>query len=210
MKIFDVSLKISPEMIVWPGDPPVVLEPTSRLARGDHANVSRLTLGTHTGTHVDPPFHFIDGAPAVDELGLEQLVGDCLVVDARDVDREIHADAVARLVPAGTQRVLFKTRNSEIWSKPTPRFDEDYVAISVEGARALVRLGVRLVGVDFLSVERKGAPGHPTHVTLLEAGIVIVEGLDLSAVEPGAYRFVCLPLRIDGGDGSPARAVLIG
>lgn len=206
--IIDISLTISPEMVVWPGDPVVEVAPTSRLARGDHANVSQLNFGTHTGTHVDPPFHFIDGAPGVDALSLDQLNGECLVVDARGVARDIGAAEVRALVPAGTQRVLFRTRNSEIWASETQAFPEDYVAVTPEGARELVALGVRVVGVDFLSVEHKGAPGHPTHVALLEAAVIIVEGLDLSKVEPGSYRFICAPLKIRDGDGAPARAAL--
>jgi arylformamidase len=206
--IVDISLTISPEMVVWPSDPHVEIVPTSRLARGDHANVSQLKLGTHTGTHVDPPFHFIDGAPGVDALSLDQMNGECVVVDARAVARDIGAGEVRALVPMGAQRVLFRTRNSEIWARESPAFTDDYVAVTPEGARELVARGVRVVGVDFLSVEHKGAPGHPTHVALLEAGAIIVEGLDLSKVEPGPYRFICAPLKIKDGDGAPARAAL--
>jgi arylformamidase len=198
-------------MLVWPGDSPVAVEPTQRIARGDAANVSELHLSSHTGTHIDPPFHFIDGAPTVDQLPIDVLIGEATVVEIpasvgligpEDLDR-------AGLAP-GVTRVLFKTRNSDLWSRPDLAFPDEYVSVSPEGAGWLVDRGIRLVGVDFLSVERRGAPGHPTHVRLLEAGVVIVEGLDLRAVEPGSYQLICLPIKLAGGDGAPARAVLLG
>lgn len=208
MRVIDVSLGVSPEMLTWPGDPAVEVEPAKRLARGDSSNVSELRLGSHTGTHVDPPFHFIDGGPGVDALALDVLVGPAVVVDMRDVEETIGPKEVAR-VPAGAERVLFRTRNSDLWTRGRAAFPDGYVALSPEGARALADRGARLVGTDFLSIERRGSKGHPTHVTLLEAGVVIVEGLDLSAVEPGEYTLACLPLKVVGGDGAPARAVLI-
>lgn len=206
-RIIDITLSVGPRMLTWPGDPEVQVMPTSRLARGDHANVSQLRLGTHTGTHVDPPFHFIDGAPAVESLSLETLVGPALVADLRHVAREITPDHIDAIEPA--ERVLFRTRNSDLWARETIEFPDEYVHLTTEAARALVARGARLVGTDFLSIERRGAPGHPTHVTLLEAGVVIVEGLDLSKVEPGRYTLACLPLKVVGGDGAPARAVLV-
>ena len=207
-RIIDISLDVSPSMLTWPGDPAVGIDPAKRMARGDPANVSELHMGSHTGTHVDPPFHFIDGAPGVDALPLDAMIGPATVVDFTDVEHTIGPDEAAR-IPAGAERVLFLTRNSRIWENPSPSFPDDYVALSPEGARTLVERGVRLVGVDFLSVERRGAQGHPTHVALLEAGVVIVEGLNLSGVEPGPYTLACLPLKIVDGDGAPARAVLI-
>ena len=207
--IFDVSLSIGSAMLTWPGDPAVELDPAKRIAKGDSANVSELRLGTHTGTHVDPPFHFIDGAPTVEALDLGVLVGAAVVVDLQEAGASItpaELDAVA--IPDGTERVLFKTPNSRLWSETPVRFPDSYTALTPEGARWCVDRGIRLVGTDFLSIEQKGAPGHPTHVTLLEAGVIILEGLDLSAVEPGAYELVVLPLKIVGGDGAPARAIL--
>lgn len=207
MSVFDVSLAVGPDMMVWPGDPPVVVQEASRIARGDPANVSTLRLGTHTGTHVDPPCHFIDGAATVDEIPPDVFVGPAVVLDLGAVDREIvPRDLVA--LPEGTERVLFRTRNSDLWARGERKFPDDYVALGLEGARWLVSRGVRLVGTDFLSIEKRGAPGHPVHVALLEAGVVIVEGLDLHAVDPGDYTFTCLPLRILDGDGGPARALL--
>lgn len=209
-RIWDISLPIGPDMLVWPGDPPVRLLAALSIAAGDAANVSELRLGTHTGTHIDPPSHFIDDGAAADALPLDALIGEAVVVEVAEGAGTI---GPAELEAAGLleddTRVLFKTSNSAVWSRPRPEFPAEYVAVDPEGATWLVEHGVRLVGVDFLSVERQESPGHPTHLTLLGAGVVVVEGLDLSAVPPGRYTLVCLPLRIAGGDGAPARAVLL-
>ncbi|MGH9023398.1 MAG: cyclase family protein, partial [Acidimicrobiia bacterium] len=184
--------------------------PVSEIARGDAANVSELRLGSHTGTHVDPPRHFLDDGAGVDELSLEALIGPALVVDLTYAGGPLGPDDLDALdVPPGTERLLLKTSNSALWAEPRPTFPDRYVALSPEGAAWVVGRGLRLLGTDFLSIERKGAPGHPTHVALLCAGVVVVEGLDLSKVSPGPYTFVCLPLRVAGGDGAPARAVLL-
>jgi len=206
----DISLGISEDLLTWPGDPGISVEPTSRIARGDHANVSELRLGTHTGTHVDPPFHFVDGAPTIDEVSIEQLVGPAHVADLRGFEGSVGPDELDALkVPDGTERLLLKTDNSEIWRQPKPSFPDKYVNVAPKGAAWLVEHNFRLIGVDFLSVEEAHAPGHPTHKTLLEAGVVIVEGLNLGDVEPGDYDLICLPLKVVNGDGAPARAVLI-
>ena len=203
--IIDISLPIGPDTPVWPGDPPVLVEPVARMAEGDPADVSRLALGTHTGTHVDPPAHFIPGAATVDALPLDVLVGPAVVAGfpAGPLDGDTLAAAA---LPEGSTRLLLKTGG-------------DAGALSPDGARWLVERGVRLVGADTLSIEPEAAcPGvrgcppeeqYPVHRILLGAGVVIVEGLDLAIVTPGLYQLVCLPLRIVRGDGAPARAVLI-
>jgi arylformamidase len=206
-RIIDVSLPVGPDMPTWPDDPRVELHPTSRIADGDPANVSSLSLGTHTGTHVDPPVHFIEGADAIDNVSLEALVGEAVVADLRAADAIGPAELEALALPEGTERLLCRTRNSEAWADGS--LPSDYVAVTPEGARWIVDRGLRLVGVDFLSVERGGEPDFPVHTTLLGNGVVVVEGLDLRAAEPGTYTFACLPLRIAGGDGGPARACLI-
>lgn len=207
MRIHDVSLRISPEMLTWPTDPGVSIERVKHLDT-DGSNVSEIRFGSHTGTHVDPPLHFLaDGAP-VDELTWAQLIGPCRVVDLRDADR-IGPEELDRLPLAGVERMLFRTRNSEIWSERSPAYPDSYVAVTPEGADWIAGRGMRLVGTDFLSIERADAAEHPVHRTLLSAGVVIVEGLDLSRIEPGDYELWCLPLRIRGGDGAPARVVLI-
>lgn len=209
MRIIDVSLPIGKDLLTWPSDPDVEVEPKKRIAEGDTSNVSLLSLGTHTGTHVDPPVHFIEGTEGIDGVALDVLVGEAIVADLREADA-IGPDELEFLnLPDGTERLLCRTRNSDLWSNLPIEFPDDYVAVTPDGARWIVESGVRLVGVDFLSVERAGAEGHPVHKMLLGNGTIIVEGLDLSGAEPGRYTFACLPLRITGGDGGPARAALI-
>lgn len=208
-RFIDVTLAIGPEMLTWPGDPPVAVDPAKRLARGDASNVSDLRMGSHTGTHVDPPFHFIGGGTTVDRLAIDALVGPAMVADLTWVERRIGPDELDKLgLPEGTERLLMRTRNSELWTRDRIEFPDDYVCMTVEGARWVAERGLRLLGTDFLSIEQRGAPGHPVHVTLLRAGVVILEGLALFGVEPGSYDLTCLPLKILGGDGAPARAVL--
>jgi arylformamidase len=201
MEILDVSVPIRPGLTIWPGDPEVEVELAAAIADGAPANVTRLALGAHTGTHVDAPVHFLDGAGGVETLPLDALVGPCVVLDATAASQDLGPDALADLAP-GTERVLFKTRNSEFWA--LDRFVEDFVALSDACAQEVVRRGVRLVGIDYLSIG-----GPEAHRTLLRAGVVPLESLDLRAVEPGAYRLVCLPLALVGADGAPARTLLL-
>jgi arylformamidase len=205
LKLIDLSLGVAPGMVVWPGNPAVSLEPVLSLARGDAANVSRLTLGTHTGTHVDAPRHFLPGGTDAASLSLEAMVGECEVWDLTGVDSLIEPRHLAgRSLP---RRLLFKTRNSELWRRGEP-FRRDFVSVGEAAARRLAEGGVALVGVDYLSVEAFGSREHATHRQLLAAGVVILEGLNLAEVAPGRYRLVCLPLPLVGADGAPARAVL--
>jgi arylformamidase len=210
MGVIDVSLTIGPDMLVWPGDPAMEVVPRKQIAAGDPANVSELRMGTHTGTHVDPPNHFVEGAGGIDSLSLDVLVGNATVVDARHLDRPMEiADMEKLSIPESAARVLLRTANSELWRQERVEFPAVYACLTPEAAQWVVDRGIKLIGVDFLSVEQKGAEGHPTHHRLLENGVVIVEGLNLGDVEPGEYTLVCLPLRIKDGDGGPARAVLI-
>jgi arylformamidase len=207
MKIFDVSVPISSRLPTWPGDPKVSLERVSSIAKGDAANVSRLDAGVHTGTHVDAPVHFVDGATGIDSIPLETLVGPCLVVEADPPWLELRAEDL----PATPHtRILFKTRNSARWAARKVDFETEFVAVGLELARRLVAEDKILVGVDYLSVESYHAPfEHPVHHTLLEARIVVIEGLDLSGVEPGEYDLYCLPLKLVASDGAPARTMLV-
>ncbi len=209
MRIHDVTLVMRPGMPTWPGEDGPSIEPLRRIAKGDGANVSVVRLGNHTGTHVDPPIHFIEGANTVDRLPLDALAGPCRVV-AYDSDAHISADWLGSHGVAGVERVLFKTRNSELWRSGAP-FDERFVAVDTSGAEWLVAHRTKLVGVDYLSVEPFGSGkiGHPVHVKLLAASVVIVEGLDLSSVAPGDYELFCGPLKLERGDGAPARVFLI-
>jgi arylformamidase len=203
MEILDVTPPVRARMPIYPENVGVALRTVQAIADGAVANVSAVDLGVHTGTHVDAPRHFLEGADGVEAVPLEPLIGDALVVDATAIQRTVDAAAVAALdVPAGTERVILKTRNSRLWQWES--FSDDFVSLDETGARALLDLGVRMVAIDYLSI---GDPG--AHRALLGAGAVVVEGLDLRAVAPGPYRFVCLPLKLAGSDGGPARAVLL-
>jgi arylformamidase len=202
----DISVPIKTGMTIFEGDPPVHVELAFTIAGGSVANISRLDMGAHSGTHVDAPVHFIDGAAGAERIPLDALLGPAFVVDARGLDRNIRREDLERLaIPAAETRLLFKTPNSRLWD--LEGFSSDFIGFDESGAAALVERGARLVGIDYLSVAPFGNP-TPTHRAFLEAGAVILEGLDLRDVEPGPYELVCLPLRIVGGDGAPARALL--
>jgi len=197
MEIFDVSVPLRTGMVVYPGDPEVRLERWSSISEGAVANLSRLDFGVHSGTHVDAPLHFIDGAAGAEKLPLDVLVGPCVVVATEGLS----LDDVAP-VPEGAERVLFKTPNSELWAQN--EFPEEFARLNGEAAQLLVNRGVKLVGVDWLSVGDEDA-----HHVLLEAGVVPIEGLDLRGIDPGDYFLVAAPLKIEGSDGAPARVLLV-
>ena len=207
-RYFDVTLTFTDRLPIWPGDTRPSVARSRTIADGNASNVSRLETCVHTGTHVDAPNHFIDGAAGVESLALDALVGPALVVMQQQVDA-VTADSLAGLgIPPGTERLLIRTRNSALWDDPAHRFFPDFVAVSADGAGWLVDHGVRLVGVDYISVEAYRTEDYATHRTLLGAGVVIVEGLDLRAIEAGSYEMACLPMKIGGADGAPARVVL--
>jgi arylformamidase len=209
MKIYDVTVAVSEAVPTFPGDPKVSVDVCASLANGDPANVSQVCFGVHTATHVDAPNHFIEGTRRVAELDLGKLVGPGRVVEIGDDVMAITAAHVECI--DNVERVLFKTRNSAFWGEPEKGFRTDFTYIEPEAARLLARRGTKFVGIDYLSVERFGAGSFDTHVALLEAEVVIVEGLDLRGVPPGDYQICCLPLKIVGGtgDGAPARTILI-
>ncbi len=209
MKIYDVTIAVSESVPTFPGDPKVKFDVCSALANGDAANVSQVCFGVHTATHVDAPNHFIEHMRRVDQLDLHKLVGPCRVVELPPDVTAITAAHVESV--ENTERVLFKTRNSDFWNEPEKGFRTDFTYIEPDAARRLVAGGVKLVGIDYLSVEKFGAKSFDTHITLLEAEVVIIEGLDLREVPAGDYDLYCLPLKIDGGtgDGAPARTILV-
>jgi arylformamidase len=209
MRIFDISLTISPELPVWPGDPAIELEQVASMDQGAHANVSYLKSGVHIGTHVDAPHHFLNDGRTVEQLPLDVLTGPCYVVQLPAGVEAITAEALDGMsLPEDVERILFGTSNSRFWSRGESVFQEDFVAVTEDGAEWLVARGVRLVGVDYLSVAPFG-DSVPTHRILLQAGVIVVEGLDLSAVPRGFYELYCLPLKLRGAEGAPARAILI-
>jgi arylformamidase len=204
-KLLDVSVPLVAGMPAYPGNPDFELQPVKRIADGGSSNVSRLILGTHTGTHVDAPKHFIDDGLTVDALSLDLLIGRARVVEIS----KRGGIGVEELAGAGLRediRVLLKTSNSALWNDT--HFHQDYTYITEEGARYLVEQGVKVIGVDYLSVEQYKKAGAPAHRALLSQGVVIIEGLNLSEAEPGMYEMYCLPLRVADGDGAPARVIL--
>lgn len=202
----DVSVPIRNGMVHWPGDPPFHIEHASDQAKGDVATVSKMTLGVHTGTHMDAPVHFIRGAEGIDQIPLDATVGPARIIPIRDKKSIKREELMEHSIQSG-ERILFKTVNSDhAWDSDD--FDEDFVYISKEAAAYLVECGVRAVGVDYLSVGGFREDGPETHEALLGGGIWIIEGLDFNGVEPGNYELICLPLRLIGSDGSPARAIV--
>ena len=207
MPIYDVTVPIRTGMPIYQGDPTLSIEPWSAMTKGDSANVSFLHLGAHTGTHVDAPAHFIEGANKIDSLPLDVLIGPARVVRVPDDRMEIDPEFLNRCDLTNVTRILFHTRNSSFWNEG---FRKDFTHVLPEAAELLVARGIKLVGNDYLSVEKFHSGHHRTHLTLLRNGIVIVEGLNLTNVPAGDYELICLPLKIaDGaGDGAPARVVL--
>ena len=207
---YDVTVPLSNGLPTYPGDPGIEISNWRSLSKGDTANVSMVSFGAHTGTHVDAPAHFIAGAGKVEDLPLDALIGEALVVQAPDECLVIDEGFVKAHVAHGTARVLFKTRNSAFWNEPEPQFHKDFTYLTVEAATLLRDQGAKLVGIDYLSIEKSKSPGHPTHIALLSRGIVILEGLNLSNVPAGRYELICLPLKLRSelGDGAPTRAVL--
>jgi len=208
MKIYDVSVPISDKTPVYEGDPNVDISLKLSMEDGDNANVSQICMGVHTGTHVDAPNHFIQGEKKIIDLDLHTLIGKCRVVQTGEDVLAIEPKHVEDLM--GATRVLFKTRNSEFWADFDQGFRKDFTYITPDAARVLVEKGVKLVGIDYLSVEAFNAKTPETHVTLLEKEVIIIEGLDLREVSAGEYELICLPVKIAGGagDGSPSRTVL--
>jgi arylformamidase len=200
--LIDVTLPVSGQLPVWPGDPAVAIACVS----DGLPMVSALTMSCHAGTHVDAPAHFLAGGAPVDRLSLDVLLGPCWVVRCAGGAMITAAMLAAAAIPAAAVRLLIRTENSE---HPARDFDPAYVALAPDAAGWLLDRGVRLVGIDGPSIEAYDAPDHPVHRALLAAGVIIVENLALGAVAPGAYELICLPLPITGCDGAPARAVLV-
>lgn len=206
-RIYDVSVPIQTGGLVYPGNPEIDVELQQAVARGASANVSLIRFGSHTGTHADASRHFFDDGQPVDQIPLERLIGPARLISFPDDVRSVTADHLKSRKLDGQKRVLIRTRNSALLSKKD--FAPDYTFLAPDGAQYLVDIGVELVGVDYLSIEQFHSGHHRTHKTLLAKSVVIIEGLNLSEPPEGEYQFICLPLRLVGCDGAPARAVLI-
>ncbi len=208
MTLYDISLTYTEDLPTWPGDPTIQLKQISSIENGEMANVTHLSMCAHSGTHVDAPDHFLGNGKTVESIPLELMIGPAAVVEIPAEGTITTADLISAQIPAGIKRILLKTANSEVWAAGNMEFQEDFIAPDGEAAKYLVELGIEVIGVDYLSVAPFTDP-EPTHKTLLEAGVLIIEGLDLSGVEPGEYTLYCLPLKIGGSDGAPARVLLM-
>ena len=206
--IIDISVPLQSGIPVWPGSPGFRLFQTMRIDAGEVANVSQLETDVHIGTHVDAPWHFVSGGKTVEQLSLEVLIGTAVVAHLPQINAVTPEDLEALALPPNTQRLLLRTRNSQLWANQVSEFQIDFVALTADAAQWVVNQGIQLIGVDYLSVQRY-YDSPLTHEILLGAGVVIVEGLNLTDVAPGLYDLVCLPLKLVGSDGAPARAVLL-
>ena len=209
MKIFDISVALSPDLPVWPGDPKIELKRFRSISQGHTSNDSQIACSVHSGTHIDAPAHFIENGKTIEQLPLDVLIGKATVVELLTHDIITPETLEAQALTAETKRILFKTKNSALWTDYSHQFNPDFVALSSKAASWIVDKGIRLVGIDYLSVQMFSDDEPHTHRTLLDAGVVIVEGLDLRDVNAGTYQLICLPIKLDGSEGAPARVVLI-
>lgn len=207
MDVYDITIPLRAPMPIWDDGPAPVLETTEHLDRGDHATVTRIAMGSHSGTHLDAPAHFSPGGATIDRLPADTLVGPALVVEHLGSEHITAADLDSMGVDGSHERVLFKTCSGHLLGDTA--FHRDFVALAPDAAARLIDLGVGLVGIDYLSIEAYDAPGNPVHVALLSAGIAVLEGADLRAVPPGEYLLVCAPLKMEGAEGAPTRAFLL-
>jgi arylformamidase len=208
-ELYDISVSLTPGMAVWPGDPALDLQRFGEIEHGGVANITRINASAHTGTHMDAPVHFIDGATGIDQFPLDALVGTVYVLDFTHLDHHIGPDDLAAAgLPEGAERVLFKTTNSAIWQDSFTEFRRDYIALAPAGAQWLVDRGIKLVGIDYLSIEEFEPARPDTHYILLGKRVVVLEGVDLRQIEPGEYTIFALPVKIKDADGAPARVLL--
>ena len=208
-KIHDITLTFSPEVPVWPGQKAPKLFRLRSMSEGGANNISQLETFVHFGTHVDAPLHFVEGARPMDQVPLETLIGPCVVVYFPDSDAITREDIEAADIPKETERLIIRTRNSRLFDDHSQGFDKNFVALTPDAANWVVERGIRLVGIDYFSIERYKEPGAATHLALLGAEVAVVEGLDLRVIEPGNYELVCMPLKLKDCDGAPARVALI-
>jgi arylformamidase len=205
-RVIDISIPNGPEQHVYPGDPVPRIDAVRRIAGGDPCNLSLLHLGSHTGTHVDAPYHFLADGPRLGDVPLDRMVGECVVGDLRG-RRAVDAASLADVPVRRDDILLCVTDNSAKWGAPA--FQRDFTYVTADAADVLVDRGVRALGMDYLSIEEFGSPDFPVHHRLLGAGVFVIEGLDLRGVAPGRYYLVCLPLKFPALDGAPARAILL-
>lgn len=206
-EIIDISLPLSSSLPVWPGTQKFQLKRVHRLSEGGHCNESAYSANIHTGTHIDMPWHFLNDGSKTDSLSLSRMIGSALVVWLPGIKKITSEVLESIALPQNTERLIFRTDNSILWGKGETEFKEDFIALTLDAAKWLVDAGIRLVGIDYLSIQLFG-DSKQTHEVLLQADILILEGLNLYEVSPGTYELICLPLAISGAEGAPARAVL--
>ena len=210
MKIFDITLTITPDLATWPGDPTPEYIQLSDVTKGDLSNVTDLRIGSHTGTHVDAPSHLFPQSVTVDQLPIDRLIGAAWVCAVPDHIRRIDSAFLEGAdIPYETSRLILRTANSRFWRDAPSSFSRDFVSVTPDGASWMVDRGLLLVGIDYLSIDSYDSVDLPAHRILLSSDVLVVEGLDLSEVEPGNYYLLCLPLKLSGGDGAPARVLLL-
>ena len=207
MRLYDVTLPIYTGMIKYPGDARATITRRRSIRSGDNVNMSNLELSSHTGTHIDAPLHFEENGASIDEIPLDALIGPAKLIDLEGIET-VDENHLRDADIEGHSRVLIRTSNSALLNKP--EFTDDYVSMTTAAARYLVEHGIKLLGIDYLSVEKLKSSDWGVHHALLGNGVVVIEGLDLRAPPPGEYELICLPLPLRGCDGSPARAVLRG
>lgn len=208
MIVFDISVPLGRDLPAWPGSMGMRLERVCRMENGDKANISKLTCDVHTGTHIDAPAHFITGGNTVTQIPLDVLIGEAIVADLTTVSIITPSDLSGLELPPGTKRLLLHTRNSKLWKDYGNKFCPHFVALTPEAAQWIVDWGIKLLGIDYLSIQPFMDSTQQTHFTLLSAGVVILEGLNLSQIVPDTYELICLPLKLVEAEGAPARAIL--
>ncbi len=207
MKLYDISLPISSDLPVWPGDPSVSLMMTSSILKGDQCNITKIQMGVHAGTHIDAPYHFLEDGAITDAIPLETFIGHCFVVEL-NAEVLIEKKDFRKYNLNGHSRILIKTRNSELWANNINSFDKNYVSLGIDAAQYLVEMNTILVGIDYLSIESFESHDCPVHKLLLKNNITILEGLNLSGIKAGVYELICMPLKLQGCEGAPARVLL--
>jgi len=206
MKIYDISLPISNDLLVWPGNPSISINLINSIIKGDKCNISQIKMGMHSGTHIDAPYHFFEDGVTSDSIPIDTFIGNCIVVEFNDKDH-IEKSDLQNISFTEIPRILIKTRNSELWAN-NRSFNKNFVALGIDAAQYLIEMNIILVGIDYLSLEAFKSEESPVHKLLLENNITILEGLNLTGIVPGVYELICLPLKLHGCDGAPARVIL--
>ncbi len=207
--IFDISVELSPNMVRWEGDPPMILRQVLQLSKGDAYNLSEMKLSVHQGTHLDAPHHFLENGQFIEDFPLDLFIGEAQVVSIPQEVSSVTAEVLeAAHIREGIQRLLLKTRNSQYWKSNPQNFHSDFVSLSLDGADYLIEQGIKLIGIDYLSIS-PADDFRPVHMRLMEHDIAILETVDLSEVTEGFYTLICLPLKLKAVEGAPVRAVLL-